>query len=362
MTNYERAVAEKLKQIQQKPHVRILAIETSCDETAAAIVENGRRVLSNAVHTQIPLHVPFGGVVPEIASRSHVQKIGVVVRLALEEVHLALSDLDAIAVTNGPGLVGALLVGLSYAKGLAYAAGLPFLGVNHIASHIAANYLSYPDLEPPFTCLVASGGHSHIIAVEDYDRYRLIGRTRDDAAGEAFDKVARVLGLPYPGGPNLEKLAREGDPNRYRFRSAFNEGEGYDFSFSGIKTAVVNRLHNAEQAGEAVDRADLAASFQKTVVDILAEKSIRAAKAQAGEAGTKLALAGGVSANRVLREAMEMRAKSAGIAFYCPDFKYCTDNAAMVGSAAYGKLLRGQTDALSLNAVPYLSIEESLEK
>ena len=362
MTNYERAVAEKLKQMQQKPHVRILAIETSCDETAAAIVENGRRVLSNAVHTQIPLHVPFGGVVPEIASRSHVQKIGAVVRLALEEAQLALSDLDAVAVTNGPGLVGALLVGLSYAKGLAFASGLPFLGVNHIASHIAANYLSYPDLEPPFTCLVASGGHSHIIAVEDYDRYRLIGRTRDDAAGEAFDKVARVLGLPYPGGPNLEKLAREGDPNRYRFRSAFNEGEGYDFSFSGIKTAVVNRLHNAEQAGEAVDRADLAASFQKTVVDILAEKSVRAAKAQAGEAGTKLALAGGVSANRALREAMEIRAKAAGIAFYCPDFKYCTDNAAMVGSAAYGKLLRGQTDALSLNAVPYLSIEESLEK
>ena len=362
MTHYERAVAEKLKQIQQKPAVRILAIETSCDETAAAVVENGRTVLSNAVHTQIPLHVPFGGVVPEIASRSHVQKIGAVVRLALEQANLTLSGLDAIAVTNGPGLVGALLVGLSYAKGLAFAAGLPFLGVNHIASHIAANYLSYPELTPPFTCLVASGGHSHIIAVEDYDRYRLIGRTRDDAAGEAFDKVARVLGLSYPGGPNLEKLALEGDPERYRFRSAFNEGEGYDFSFSGIKTAVVNRLHNAEQAGEAVSRADLAASFQKTVVEILAEKSVRAAKAQAGEAGKKLALAGGVSANRALREAMETRAAAAGIAFYCPDFKYCTDNAAMVGSAAYGKLLRGQTDALSLNAVPYLSIEDDLRQ
>ena len=362
MTHYERAVAEKLEQIRQKPRVRILAIETSCDETAAAVVENGRRVLSNAVHTQIPLHVPFGGVVPEIASRSHVQKIGSVVCLALEEANLSLAELDAVAVTNGPGLVGALLVGLSYAKGLAYAAGLPFLGVHHIASHIAANYLSYPELEPPFTCLVASGGHSHIIAVEDYDRYRLIGCTRDDAAGEAFDKVARVLGLSYPGGPNLEKLAREGDPTRYRFHSAFNEGEGFDFSFSGIKTAVVNRLHNAEQAGETIDRADLAASFQKTVVDILAEKSVRAAKAQAGEAGTKLALAGGVSANRALREAMEKRAAAAGIAFYCPEFRYCTDNAAMVGSAAYGKLMRGQLDALSLNAVPYLSIEDSSAK
>jgi N6-L-threonylcarbamoyladenine synthase len=361
MTHYERAAQEKLDNLRQKERVRILAIETSCDETAAAVVENGRAVLSNVIHTQIPLHIPFGGVVPEIASRSHVQKIGSVVRLALDEANLTLGELDAIAVTNGPGLVGALLVGLSYAKGLAYAAGLPFLGVHHIASHIAANYLTYPELEPPFTCLVASGGHSHIIAVEDYDRYRLIGRTRDDAAGEAFDKVARVLGLSYPGGPNLEKLAREGDPNRYRFRSAFNEGEGFDFSFSGIKTAVVNRLHNAEQAGETVNHADLAASFQKTVVDILAEKSVRAAKTQAGEAGKKLALAGGVSANRALREAMESRADAAGIAFCCPDFAYCTDNAAMVGSAAYGKLLHGQTDSFALNAVPYLSIEESME-
>ena len=360
MTHYERAAQEKLEQIRLNRRARILAIETSCDETAAAVVENGRIVLSNAVHTQIPLHVPFGGVVPEIASRSHVQKIGSVVRLALEEAHLTLAELDAVAVTNGPGLVGALLVGLNYAKGLAYAAGLPFLGVNHIASHIAANFLSYPDLTPPFTCLVASGGHSHIIAVEEDERYRLIGRTRDDAAGEAFDKVARVLGLAYPGGPNLEKLAKEGDPNRYRFRSAFNEGEGYDFSFSGIKTAVVNRLHNAEQAGEAIDRADLAASFQKTVVDILADKSVRAAKAQSGEAGKKLALAGGVSANSALREAMRSRAAAAGIEFYCPDFAYCTDNAAMVGSAAFGKLLSGRLDALSLNAVPYLSIEEQL--
>ena len=357
MTHYERAVQAKLDEIMQKPAVRILAIETSCDETAAAVVENGRRVLSSAVYTQIPLHAPYGGVVPEIASRSHVQKIGPVVRRALDEAGVMLAELDAVAVTNGPGLVGALLVGLSYAKGLAYASGLPFLGVNHIASHIAANYISFPELEPPFTCLVASGGHSHIIVVEDYGRYRLIGRTRDDAAGEAFDKVARVLGLPYPGGPNLETLALEGDPNRYRFHSAFNEGDGFDFSFSGIKTAVVNRLHNAEQAGEGIDRADLAASFQRTVVDILADKTVRAAKLQTGDAGRKIALAGGVSANGALRTALKARAEQAGISFYCPDMAYCTDNAAMVGSAAYGKLLRGQTDALSLNAVPYLSIE-----
>ncbi len=361
MTQYERAVQRRLEGLSDSLHVRILSIETSCDETAAAVVENGRTVLSNVVHTQIPLHMPYGGVVPEIASRSHVQKIGAVVRRALDEAELTLGELDAVAVTNGPGLVGALLVGLSYAKGLAYAAGLPFLGVHHIASHIAANYLSYPELEPPFTCLVASGGHSHIIVVEDYERYRLVGRTRDDAAGEAFDKVARVLGLPYPGGPNLEKLAREGDPTRYRFHSAFNEGDGFDFSFSGIKTAVVNRLHNAEQAGETVNRADLAASFQKTVVGILADKSVRAAQMQAGASRKKLALAGGVSANGALREAMRQRAEQAGIAFFCPDFAYCTDNAAMVGSAAYGKLMSGKTDALSLNAVPYLSIEAQSE-
>ncbi len=358
MTRYERAAREKLNNIRQKPDVRILAIETSCDETAAAVVKNGRQVISSVVHTQIALHAPYGGVVPEIASRSHVQKIGPVVRRALDEADVSLVDMDAVAVTNGPGLVGALLVGLSYAKGLAYAAGLPFLGVNHIASHIAANYLSFPELEPPFTCLVASGGHSHIIVVEDYGRYRLIGRTRDDAAGEAFDKVARVLGLPYPGGPNLERLARDGDPDRYRFHSAFNEGDRFDFSFSGIKTALVNRLHNAEQAGESIDRADLAASFQKTVVDILTDKTIRAAQMQKGEAAKKIALAGGVSANRALRAALEKRANEENISFYCPDMAYCTDNAAMVGSAAYAKLVRGQTDDFSLNAVPYLSIEE----
>ncbi len=328
----------------------ILAIETSCDETAAAIVRGGRTVLSNVVHTQIPLHVPFGGVVPEIASRNHVDMIGPVVERALSDADMQLADVAAIAVTHGPGLVGALLVGLSYAKGLAYAAGLPFYGVNHIASHIAANYLTYADLTPPFTCLVASGGHSHIIRVEDYARFTLIGRTRDDAAGEAFDKAARALGLSYPGGPNLEKLAADGNPHAVRFHSAFNEGDGFDFSFSGIKTAVVNHLHTAEQRGEPVNRADIAASFQRTVVDILADKAVRAA----GQ-GT-LALAGGVSANKALRQALQSRCDRKGIRFCCPDFRFCTDNAAMVGAAAYYHARYSPPDDLSLNAIPNLSI------
>ena len=359
MTEYEARAAEKISALRKKEDVVILAIETSCDETAAAVVKNGRTVVSNVVHTQIPLHVPYGGVVPEIASRSHVQKIGAVVTGALEQANLTLEQLDAVAVTNGPGLVGALLVGLSYAKGLAYAAGLPFLGVHHIAAHIAANYLTYPELEPPFTCLIVSGGHSHIVAVEPDETYRLLGCTRDDAAGEAFDKVARALGLAYPGGPNLEKLALEGNLNAFTFHSAFNEGEGYDFSFSGVKTAVVNRLHTAKQAGEPISTADLAASFQRTVVEILAEKAVRAAVAEREQTGGKLALAGGVSANKALRAALEARAKKAGVAFYCPAFEFCTDNAAMVGAAAYRKLLHGTTDDFSLNAVPYLSIESA---
>lgn len=332
---------------------RLLAIETSCDETAAAVVENGRLVLSNVVHTQIPLHQVYGGVVPEIASRSHVEMIGPVVDRALSEAGVTLDALDGIAVTHGPGLVGALLVGLNYAKALAYAAGLPFAGVNHIASHIAANYLTYPDLRPPFTCLVASGGHSHIVRVNDYGSFTLIGRTRDDAAGEAFDKIARMLGLPYPGGPALEKLAEDGDPNAIRFHSAFNEGAGFDFSFSGLKTAAINELHTRQQRGEPVNRADVAASFQRAVVEVLAEKSVRAA-VEAGD-GT-LALAGGVSANTCLRKTMERKCKKHGIRFCCPDFRYCTDNAAMVGSAGFYRLLSAPPDALSLNAIPNLSI------
>lgn len=357
MTYFERAQTQ-LEGLMARGSATVLSIESSCDETAAAVVRDGRTVLSSAVHTQIPLHVVYGGVVPEIASRNHVEMIRFVVDKALGDAGMTLSDVDAIAVTNGPGLVGALLVGVSYAKGLAFAADKPFLGVNHIASHIAANYLTDPTLVPPFTCLVASGGHSHIVRVDDYDRFTLIGRTRDDAAGEAFDKVARVLGLPYPGGPHLEALAGDGNPDAYRFHSAFNEGAGYDFSFSGIKTAVINLTHTAEQKGEPVNRADLAASFQRTVVSILTEKAVRAAveQAQSGNTQARLALAGGVSANTALRTSLERACRRRGIAFNCPDLRYCTDNAAMVGSAGFYRLMAGHIDALDLNAEPNLSI------
>lgn len=335
----------------EKEKVNVLAIESSCDETAAAVVQNGRRVLANTVYTQIPIHREFGGVVPELASRNHVEQVGPVVDRALQEAGLTLQDIDAIAVTHGPGLVGALLVGVSYAKGLAYATGKPLIGTHHIMGHIAANYLTFPDLQPPFTCLIASGGHSHIVEVEDYDRYKLLGKTRDDAAGEAFDKVARVLGLPYPGGPELEKLALQGDTHAIRFHSAFNEGEGLDMSFSGLKTAVVNYMHTAEQKEETVNRADVAASFQYEVNSILSDKAVRAAS-------HTLALAGGVSANKNLRHMLEEKCRKKGIRFCCPDFKYCTDNAAMIGSAGYYLLMKGHTSQLDINAVPYMPLPE----
>ena len=350
---YPERVREKRAAFLTKKPCRVLAIETSCDETAAAVVEDGRTVLSSAVHTQIPIHRVYGGVVPEIASRNHVEMVGPVVDKALGDASLNLADIDGIAVTAGPGLIGALLVGVSYAKGLAMAGDLPLYGTNHLAGHIAANYLTYPDLEPPFTCLIASGGHSHIVRVVSYDRFELLGQTRDDAAGEAFDKVARVLGLPYPGGPALEALAREGDPNAFRFRSAFNEGDGSDFSFSGIKTAVINLLHTAEQKGEHVDRADVAASFQREICDILSRKAARAAK----RSGDGLALAGGVSANRALRSALAEECSRAGIPFFCPDPRYCTDNAAMIGSAGYYAMRTGHFSDLTLNASASLPLE-----
>ncbi|MCE5234815.1 MAG: tRNA (adenosine(37)-N6)-threonylcarbamoyltransferase complex transferase subunit TsaD [Clostridiaceae bacterium] len=331
----------------------LLAIETSCDETAAAVLDAPRGVRSMSVHTQIPLHAQFGGVVPELASRSHVERLGPVVEDALQKAKCTFGDLSAVAVTCGPGLVGALLTGVSYAKGIAFAKGLPLVGVNHIEGHIAANYLSCPELEPPFVCLIASGGHSHIVLVEGYRKFFLIGKTRDDAAGEAFDKAARALGLPYPGGPALERLALDGDPNAYAFRSVLNEDESFDFSFSGIKTAVVNLLHTATQKGESVSRADIAASFQRAVVNALAEKSLRAALLSGHK---KLALAGGVSANKALREAMRNRAEKAGVSFYCPDFRFCTDNAAMIGCAGYYALLANESSPLSLNASPALSL------
>ena len=348
--SYDALAAEKQRALIGRGHAVVLAIETSCDETACAIVRDGREVLSNVVHTQIPLHRKYGGVVPELASRNHVERIGAVVEKALSDANLSLSEIDAIAVTCGPGLVGALLVGVSYAKGLALAYNLPLVGTNHILGHIAANYLTFPDLVPPFTALIASGGHSHIVRVCDYDRCTLIGRTRDDAAGEAFDKVARVLGLPYPGGPELEKLAKEGDPKAFRFRSAFNEREDeYDMSFSGLKTAVINVLHTAEQRGEAINRADVAASFQHEVITILSDKAVRACE-------DTLVLAGGVSANAALRDMLAKKAKKKGIRFCCPEWTYCTDNAAMIGSAGFWLLMKGHRDGLDLNATPYLSV------
>ena len=313
----------------------LLAIESSCDETAAAVLAGARDVRAMTVYTQIPLHQKFGGVVPELASRSHVEKVGAVTDAALREAGVSLREIDAIA------------------KGLALAAGKPFVGVNHIAGHIAANYLTYPDLKPPFVCLVASGGHSHIVRVDDYCSFTLFGRTRDDAAGEAFDKVARVLGLGYPGGPALEALAREGDPHAFRLHAGFNDKPTFDFSFSGLKTAVINLVHTAEQRGETLAPADVAASFQHAVVETLAEKSVRAAV----ESGTgTLALAGGVSANRALRGAMQRRAEAAGLRFCCPDFRFCTDNAAMIACAGYHALMAGQLSPLSLNAVPGLAL------
>lgn len=343
--SYFEAVKEKCRALQASPKVTILAIETSCDETAAAVVLNGRVVLSNAVYTQIPLHRKYGGVVPELASRNHVDQIGIVVEQALEQANIQYSDLDAIAVTCGPGLVGALLVGLSYAKALAMALNIPLIGTHHLMGHIAANYLTYSDLEPPFTCLIVSGGHSDIVEVEGYCSFLTLGSTRDDAAGEAFDKAARVLSLPYPGGPELEKLAREGDPKAITFHSAFNEGEGFDMSFSGIKTAVINHVHNHPDAS----RADVAASFQYAVNTILSDKAVRAAK-------HTLALAGGVSANRNLRDMLKRKCDKKGIRFCCPDFCYCTDNAAMIGSAGYYLLMSGRISDLDLNAVPYLEL------
>lgn len=347
--SYYEAALKGAEEYRKKQSPVMLAIESSCDETAASIVRGGREVLAMSVHTQIPIHRQYGGVVPELASRSHVEKVATVVGDALEKAGMTINDVDAVAATYGPGLVGALLVGLSYGKGLAFAAKKPFVGADHIGGHIAANYLSYKDLEPPFVCLVASGGHSHLISVEGYNRFKLLGCTRDDAAGEAFDKVARALGLNYPGGPELEKLALSGDPNAYPFKSPFNDGESLDFSFSGVKTAVVNLMHNAAQKGEALNNADIAASFQRSIIDTLCQKSIHAAR----QTGAKtLALAGGVSANTALRTALERAAKRAGLRFCRPDMRFCTDNAAMIACAAHYYIMENDPHDLSLNAQP----------
>ncbi|MBR3437640.1 MAG: tRNA (adenosine(37)-N6)-threonylcarbamoyltransferase complex transferase subunit TsaD [Lachnospiraceae bacterium] len=333
--------------------IRILAIESSCDETAAAVVLNGRTVLSNVISSQVPLHTLYGGVVPEIASRKHVEKIIPVISEALREAETDFADLDAVAVTYGPGLVGALLVGVSEAKAISFATGKPLIGVHHIEGHISANFIENKDLEPPFVCLVVSGGHSHLVVVKDYGEYDIIGQTRDDAAGEAFDKVARAIGLGYPGGPKIDKAAREGNPDAFVFPQAKIEGAEYDFSFSGLKSAVLNLINQAKMQGQELSQADIAASFQKAVVEVLAGHAIRACK----EYGmNKLAIAGGVASNTALRELLEKECAANNIEFYRPSPVLCTDNAAMIGAAAYYEYRKGVRFGLDMNAVPNLPL------
>ena len=335
--------------------VLILGIETSCDETAAAVVKNGKEVLSNVISPQVALHAEFGGVVPEIASRNHLEKIDEVIRLAIKEAGISMQELTAIAVTVGPGLVGALLVGVSEAKALAFALGKPLIPVHHIEGHIAANFISNPECEPPFVCLVASGGHSHLLLVEDYGKIRIYGRTRDDAAGEAFDKVARAVGLGYPGGPKLEKMAKEGNPHAYHFPTAKMEDAPYDFSFSGVKSAVLNEMNRKKMLGEEVRVADLCASFQENVTEVLSEKAIALCKELHIN---RLSIAGGVAANGKLREKMEEKAKQEGMEFFCPKLILCTDNAAMIAAAAYHEWKKGNFAGHDVNAYPSLSLSE----
>ena len=335
----------------------ILAIESSCDETAAAVVRNGREVLSNIIYSQIALHTEYGGVVPEIASRKHIEKINQVIEQALTDADKELYDMDAIAVTYGPGLVGALLVGVSEAKAISFASGIPLVGVHHIEGHISANYIENKDLEPPFICLVVSGGHSHLVVVKDYGTYEIIGRTRDDAAGEAFDKVARAIGLGYPGGPKIDKVSKEGNPDAIHFPRAKVGNSEYDFSFSGLKSAVLNYLNSCEMKGEEINTADVAASFQKAVIDVLVEHSMDAVSKYHYN---KFAIAGGVASNSALRRAFEERCKEKNIAFYHPSPVYCTDNAAMIGAAAYYEYQKGIRHGFDLNAVPNLRLGERI--
>ncbi|MBQ4105688.1 MAG: tRNA (adenosine(37)-N6)-threonylcarbamoyltransferase complex transferase subunit TsaD [Clostridia bacterium] len=334
--------------------MRILSIESSCDETAAAIVEDGRKVLSSVVASQVEEHRLYGGVVPEIASRRHAESISAVVAEALSQAWLSLSDIDAIAVTFAPGLIGALLVGVNFAKGLSLATGKPLIPVHHLRSHIAANYITHSELKPPFLCLVVSGGHSHIVMVEDYTKMRVIGATRDDAAGEAFDKAARTMGMPYPGGVELDKVAELGDDTAYTLPHPTIAGSPYDFSFSGLKTAVINLIHNAEQKGETINKENLCASFRKAVVGCLTDNLFKAAE----DLGTdKIVLAGGVSANTLLRRETERICKEKGLGLFVPKLNLCGDNAAMVGSQGYYEYLSGNVAQSDLNAVATLPID-----
>ena len=339
----------------QTEDVLILAIESSCDETAASVVKNGREVLSNVISSQIALHTLYGGVVPEIASRKHIEKINQVIEEALKEAGVELKDITAIAVTYGPGLVGALLVGVSAAKAISFATGIPLIGVHHIEGHISANYIENKELEPPYVCLVVSGGHSHLVKVKDYGEYEILGRTRDDAAGEAFDKVARAIGLGYPGGPKIDKLSKEGNPDAIRFPRAKVEDSEYDFSFSGVKSAVLNYLNGCQMKGEEICEADVAASFQKAVIDVLVEHALHAVKKYDFD---KFAIAGGVASNSSLRKAFEEECEKRGITFYHPSPIYCTDNAAMIGVAGYYEYLKGVRSGMELNAVPNLRLGE----
>ena len=338
--------------------MKILAIESSCDETACAVVEDGVKVLSNIVATQIDEHKLYGGVVPEIASRRHCENISVVVAQALKESNCTIDDIDAVAVTYAPGLIGALLVGISYAKGLAMSANKPLIAVHHIAGHIAANYISHPDLKPPYLCLVASGGHSHIVEVKDYTKYHVIGRTRDDAAGECFDKVARTLGYEYPGGKYIDSAAKLGNPEAYKLPKPRVQGSEYDFSFSGLKTAVINLVHNANQKGEEIKREDMSASFQKTISEILVEKTMKAAE----EFGyNTIGLAGGVSANSGVRSALQEACDKRGYKLFMPEFKYCGDNAAMIGCQGYYDYLSNKRAGQDLNGIATLSLDKISE-
>lgn len=338
-----------------KEKTTVLAIESSCDETAAAVVVNGREVLSNVISSQIDIHKLYGGVVPEIASRKHIEKINQVIQEALDESDKTMEDIDAVCVTYGPGLVGALLVGVGAAKALAYATHKPLVGVHHIEGHISANFIENKDLEPPFLCLVASGGHSHLVIVKEYGEYEILGRTRDDAAGEAFDKVARAIGLGYPGGPKIDKLAKEGDPDAIEFPKASIDGAPYDFSFSGVKSAVLNYINGCKMKQVPYNEADIAASFQKAVVGVLVDHTMKAAKDYGIK---KVAIAGGVACNSALRQAMEDACQKRGYKFYRPSPILCTDNAAMIGAAGYYEYKKGVRHGWDLNAVPGLKLGE----
>lgn len=354
--SYYQTSLDQIRALREKEHVRILSLETSCDETAAAVIEDGRVILSNIVFSQIDLHAMYGGVVPEIASRAHMEACDRVVDEALKAAGMELRDVDAFAVTYGPGLVGALLTGVNCMKGLSFAAGKPLIPVNHIEGHVSANYLTHPELEPPFVCLVVSGGHSHLVRVSDYGKYELLGQTVDDAAGEAFDKAARVLGLPYPGGPRIDKLAEDGNPLAYPLPKPHTDGK-YNYSFSGLKTAFLNTAHQMEQRGETLPKADLAASFRHAVVSMLTEKAELLLKdLKPAVPDLKMAMAGGVSANAGLRREMQAVCDKLGIPLYMPRIDLCTDNGAMIGSAAYYRMINGDPAELTLNAVPALRL------